>query len=108
MLQAWVSPPVQAWLGNCLPELRDWKAQQIAMLQALGWQVLPSEANYFCAKPPHALDLAALRARHGIKLRDCAPFGLPGWVRLGVLAPESQAAFQLALIDLACPSAVHF
>lgn len=97
MLQAWVSPSVQAWLENGLPELRDWKARQIATLQALGWQVLPSEANYFCAKPPQVLDLAALRARHGIKLRDCASFGLPGWVRLGVLAPDAQDALSLAL-----------
>jgi histidinol-phosphate aminotransferase len=30
--------------------------------------------------------LATLRAQ-GIKLRDATSFGLPGWVRLGVLPP---------------------
>ena len=39
--------------------------------------------------------LHALRAQ-GIKLRDCASFGLPGVVRLGVLAPESQDALRQA------------
>jgi histidinol-phosphate aminotransferase len=33
--------------------------------------------------------LKQLRAE-GIKLRDCASFGLPGHVRLGVLPPTSQ------------------
>ena len=36
-----------------------------------------------------------LRAQ-GIKLRDCASFGLPGTVRLGVLPPASQAALERA------------
>ena len=90
LLQAWVRPEVQAWLLVCLPTLRDWKARQIDMLQNLGWTCLPSEANFFCAQPPQPLDLSALRAAHGIKLRDCASFGLPGWLRLGVLGPQAQ------------------
>jgi histidinol-phosphate aminotransferase len=32
----------------------------------------------------------------GIKLRDCASFGLPGHVRLGVLPPQSQQALKEA------------
>lgn len=100
MLQAWVSPQVQAWLAQTLPVLRAWKARQVAMLQALGWQVQPSEANFFCARPPQPLDLPALRVMHGIKLRDAASFGLPGWLRLGVLAPQSQDALQVALRQL--------
>lgn len=97
LLQAWVQPEVQAWLLACLPTLRDWKARQIDMLKNLGWTCLPSEANFFCAQPPQPLDLAALRAAHGIKLRDCASFGLPGWVRLGVLGPQAQALLACGL-----------
>ena len=97
MLQAWVQPEVQAWLAACVPVLRGWKARQMAMLGDLGWQVQPSDANFFCAKPPHPLDLAALRAAHGIKLRDATSFGLPGWVRLGVLPPQAQDALAQAL-----------
>ncbi len=36
----------------------------------------------------------ALRAQ-GIKLRDCASFGLAGHVRLGVLAPDAQRTLAL-------------
>ncbi|WP_180127917.1 aminotransferase class I/II-fold pyridoxal phosphate-dependent enzyme [Rhodoferax sp. BLA1] len=91
LLQAWVMPEVQAWLADSLTRLRDWKARQIDLLQQLGWQVAPSEANYFCARPPVPMDLATLR-QHGIKLRDATSFGLPGWYRLGVLAPQAQDA----------------
>jgi histidinol-phosphate aminotransferase len=97
MLQAWVQPEVQAWLAACVPVLRGWKARQIAMLGDLGWQVQPSEANFFCAKPPQPFDLAALRAAYGIKLRDATSFGLPGWVRFGVLPPGSQEALKQSL-----------
>lgn len=97
MLQAWVQPEVQAWLAACVPVLRGWKARQMAMLGDLGWQVQPSDANFFCAKPPHPLDLAALRAAHGIKLRDATSFGLPGCVRVGVLPPQAHDALAQAL-----------
>jgi histidinol-phosphate aminotransferase len=99
LLQAWVQPATQQWLAGCLPRLREWKDRQIALCTALGWQVQPgSQANYFCARPPVAdlpALLHALRAQ-GIKLRDCASFGLPGVVRLGVLAPEVQDALRQA------------
>ena len=89
---------MQQWLQGSLRTLREWKAQQQALCESLGWTVWPgSLANYFVAKPalpgPAQLPLAleGLRAQ-GVKLRDCASFGLPGHVRLGVLAPPSQQA----------------
>jgi len=103
MLQAWVTPEVQAWLAQSLTLLRDWKARQINLLQQLGWQVAPSEANYFCAQPPQPINLTALR-QHGIKLRDASSFGLPGWYRLGVLPPQAQEALAAALQNLTTPS----
>jgi histidinol-phosphate aminotransferase len=105
LLQAWVTPEVQAWLVHSLTLLRDWKTRQIDLLQSLGWQVAPSEANYFCARPSQAIDLASLRQNHGIKLRDASSFGLPGWYRLGVLGPQAQDALASALQNLTTPSA---
>ena len=68
MLQAWVQPGVQAWLAHSLHTLRDWKARQITLLQTLGWHCLPSDANFFCARPPAMDALVPLRLA-GIKLR---------------------------------------
>lgn len=96
MLQAWVEPDVQAWLAESLHTLKVWKTRQIAMLQALGWNCLPSDTPFFCALPGQALDLNGLRAG-GIKLRDTASFGLPGHVRVSVQPPVAQDALKLAL-----------
>ncbi|WCM91813.1 aminotransferase class I/II-fold pyridoxal phosphate-dependent enzyme [Acidovorax sp. NCPPB 2350] len=99
MLAAWVEPATQRWLAVTLPTLRTWKAAQQALCADMGWAVRPgSAANYFVARPPVAdlpRLLAALR-EEGVKLRDCASFGLPGWVRLGVLGPQGRAALAQA------------
>lgn len=108
MLHAWTQPEVQAWLAESLQVLRVWKARQMALLDGLGWHCQPSDANFFCAQPtlPDGMDLpqwlAALRAQ-GIKLRDTASFGLPGWVRLAVLEPAAQDALMRALPRCARP-----
>ncbi|GAA6119983.1 aminotransferase class I/II-fold pyridoxal phosphate-dependent enzyme [Acidovorax sp. FG27] len=111
LLQAWTEPATQQWLSASLGTLRDWKAAQIDLCTALGWPVQPgSLANYFTARLPQALaadmpaTLAALRAQ-GIKLRDCASFGLPGQVRLGVLGPDAQAALGGAVLAADLPAA---
>lgn len=96
LLEAWVQPSVQAWLACSLGTLTQWKARQIAMLEALGWTCLPSDANFFCALPisnDRQTDVQTLR-HSGIKLRDTASFGLPGHLRLGVLSPAAQDALR--------------
>ena len=110
LLQAWVQADLQAWLAQTLHTLRLWKAQQIDVLTNLGWTCLPSDANFFCARPVRgavgetdvvawADTLGQLR-RMGIKLRDTASFGLPGHARLGVLPPAAQEELRLALIHI--------
>ncbi|MDA8520083.1 aminotransferase class I/II-fold pyridoxal phosphate-dependent enzyme [Acidovorax sp. NCPPB 4044] len=99
MLSAWVAPDVQRWLAGTLDTLRAWKAAQQALCADMGWEVGPgSAANYFVAQPPVPDLESRLRALRdeGVKLRDCASFGLPGWVRLGVLGPASGQALQRA------------
>jgi histidinol-phosphate aminotransferase len=96
MLQAWVQVDAQHWLAQCREQLAEWKAAQITLLGELGWVCLPSEANYFCARTLHALDVPVLRAQ-GIKLRDTESLGLPGHWRLGALPPAAQEALQAAL-----------
>ncbi|MBC7608326.1 MAG: aminotransferase class I/II-fold pyridoxal phosphate-dependent enzyme [Polaromonas sp.] len=100
MLQAWVQPDAQSWLAGSLDTLRDWKAQQLALCESFGWTVLSGDANYFvCRSGQGAEALNELRI-HGIKLRDCASFGLPGHVRLSVQPPAAQEALATAWQDL--------
>jgi histidinol-phosphate aminotransferase len=104
LLHAWAWPQVQDWLCASLETLRTWKPRQQTMLAELGWTCLPSDANFFCARPYAdadtaqqrlAANLQVLRA-NGIKLRDCASFGLPGHVRVSVQAPVAQDALAAA------------
>lgn len=106
LLDSWATPATQRWLAGCLPVLRNWKAQQLALCCALGWAVLPgSQANYFCAQLPWAAHLPDVPSvvRHlraqGVQLRDGTSFGLSGVVRLGVLPPAAQAALRRAWLQ---------
>ena len=100
MLQAWTQPDTQAWLAASLNTLRDWKVRQLALCNSLDWAVLPSDANFFvCRFEQGAAALSGLRA-HGIKLRDCASFGLPGHVRLSAQSPVAQNALETAWRDV--------
>ena len=97
MLQTWTQPATQSWLASSLDTLRGWKSKQMAMCDSLGWTVLPSPANFFvCQTGLEPAAITDLRA-HGIKLRDCASFGLPGHVRLSVQPPAAQDALRAAL-----------
>lgn len=112
LLQCWVQPEVQSWLTQSRVTLTQWKARQINLLEGLGWTCLPSDTNFFCARPlGDATDgdpgpnpdlslefgaaLAGLR-QQGIKLRDATSFGLPGQVRVSVQPPVAQDALARA------------
>nr|WP_316640954.1 aminotransferase class I/II-fold pyridoxal phosphate-dependent enzyme [uncultured Roseateles sp.] len=83
-------PEIQAWLEDSRAQLRLWAAEQRALLASLSWQQRDSCTPFWLARPQCALpdDLR----RSGIKLRDAASFGLPGWVRIATLPPLSQKA----------------
>lgn len=57
--------------------------------EALGLECLPSDANFILVKVG---DAAAVRqrllARHRISVRDCASFGLPEYMRVGIRKTE--------------------
>jgi len=102
MLNSWAQANTQRWVVQSLETLRGWKRHQADALQRAGWEVMPSDANFFCARPQDAQDVPALLQRlrtHGIKLRDASSFGLPAWVRLGVLPPEAVAALLNAVSE---------
>jgi histidinol-phosphate aminotransferase len=101
MLQALPLPETQAGLAEARPVLAAWAAAQRRMLDGFGWQQRESVTPFWLARPPWPDDqlprrLARLRGQ-GIKLRDAASFGLPGWLRLSAQPPASQRALADAL-----------
>jgi histidinol-phosphate aminotransferase len=99
MLLAWCEPAVRQWLAESRERLRAWKERQLILCESLGWTCLPGHANFLVARVASAANLTGVSVRlrgHGIKLRDCASFGLPGHVRLSVQSPAAQDALRHA------------
>lgn len=64
--------------------LLDDRRALAADLSRLGVAVCPSTTTFLLARVPQVVALRArLLARHRILVRDCASFGLPGFMRLG-------------------------
>ena len=74
-----------AHVRNGIAEVRRAKRLLAHELAALGLECLPSDANFILVKVG---DAAAIRqrliARHHIIVRDCASFGLPEYMRIGI------------------------
>ncbi|MET4576562.1 aminotransferase class I/II-fold pyridoxal phosphate-dependent enzyme [Ottowia thiooxydans] len=106
LLESWATVDAHQWLSECREQLKLWKARQISLLRAAGWSVSPSDANFFVIARSGGMQaetgfdmkscLEALRMR-GIKLRDCASFGLPHHMRVAVASPAVQDELMLAL-----------
>lgn len=106
--QPWnVSLPAQAagvaalrqtdWTARARAFLPDARARMARAMEALGFCVCPSEANYLLFSAPVGLD-AALR-REKIAIRNCDNYpGLgPGWYRAAVRLPEENEMLLAAL-----------
>jgi histidinol-phosphate aminotransferase len=112
LLGSWVQNDVQSWLAQSRVTLAQWKSRQISLLEGLGWTCLPSETNFFCARPLGNAPAAALAPvldalrTHGVKLRDATSFGLPGQVRVSVQPPVAQDALARAWAQLKEPKGV--
>lgn len=108
MLRGWCAPETRVWLEHSRAVLREWKANQLGVITAMGWTHQPSEANYVLVRPSWpgeqspATIMAQWRETHGVKVRDATSFGWPGWVRLGVRSPVSTRSLQLAAQATVC------
>ena len=100
LLEAWTDAETQRWVTNSLASLRAWKLQQLALCERLGWICQPSVTPFYLVSWPGSDNMAARAAclqawrAHGLKLRDAASMGGPGWLRMSVQRPEAQAALQ--------------
>jgi histidinol-phosphate aminotransferase len=104
LLMHWHDAATLDWLAESRAQLRVWSAQQRALLEGLGWRQLGSCTPFWLAQPPPQ-SIEGLRG-HGIKLRDAASFGLPGWVRIATLTPPAQQALLKALMTLTAQTAL--
>ncbi|MEY2935400.1 MAG: hypothetical protein RL033_6149 [Pseudomonadota bacterium] len=73
--------------------------RQLALqLAELGIETLPSQVNFLLARVPQVSALRGrLLARHQILVRDCASFGLPGFMRLAARPATDRARLLQAL-----------
>jgi histidinol-phosphate aminotransferase len=96
VLDAWPAAETRAWLQQSLLTLTRWKQAQHDALDGLGWHQQMSVVPFWLAQPREQGDALQARLQHlrggGIKLRDAASFGLPGWLRVSVQPLPSQRA----------------
>ena len=95
MLEAWCLPAVRQWVDASLPMLGAWRDELVRQLIARGFEARRSTTPFFCVRPPGPDPAALLADRlrvHGVKVRDAASFGLPGWWRLSAQPPAAMAA----------------
>lgn len=86
-----------AWVARARAMLPGERAFLTEGMQALGFTVCPSEANYLLFRAPVGLDTALLREK--IAVRSCAddPGLGPGWFRIAVRLHEENEALLNAM-----------
>jgi histidinol-phosphate aminotransferase len=71
-------------LENSRKEIGKAKKYLVDGLGRLGFEVVPSEANFFLFRVERAAEFRSALLKKGIMVRDCASFGLKDYVRIGV------------------------
>lgn len=97
MIETWTEPATQRWLAGARLTLGEWMSGLRVALDELGFQALPTVANFLCVRPPAGAPDAATLRRHGVAVRDTTSFGLPGHWRLSAQPPAAVAALRAAL-----------
>ena len=94
------APHEQEFVASSRHALLDGTAHLQAQCSALGLRALPSTTPFFLCQVQQQ-DAQRLRhqllSQHHILVRDCASFGLPGYIRIGTRKPEANARLVQAL-----------
>jgi histidinol-phosphate/aromatic aminotransferase/cobyric acid decarboxylase-like protein len=69
-------------LTETLAKLRNEKENLVSGLKKLGYEPIPSRANYFLLRVRNGDQFRAELLTHRILVRDCASFGLPSYIRI--------------------------
>jgi len=92
----------EAFVAASRARLLDECATLAAAIAALGFRILPSTVPFFLVE---VADAAALRRRllagHGILVRDCTSFGMPGHVRIAARGGRAAQRIVAAFADCA-------
>lgn len=72
------------YLEECRKHIGTAKAFLLRELERLGLETVPSAASFFLVKVGNAAQFRRRLLRQGFLVRDCASFGLPEYIRLGV------------------------
>ena len=79
------------YLEQTKEKIKEAKRYLIGEFSRLGFQLLPSDTNYFLMKVGDASTFRSALLKHGILVRDCKSFGLPEYIRVGTRTmPECQ------------------
>lgn len=88
-------------LNRCMAALGRSKKELVAGLQALGLEPVPSDTHFFLVPVKNAAAWRGALLRQGVLVRDCASFGLPGYVRIAARRPEENTRLLAAVQSLA-------
>jgi histidinol-phosphate aminotransferase len=73
---------------------RDGKKQLAFRLEKMGCEILPSQGNFLCFRPPcPAAVLSEHLFQQGVIVRPLARFGLEHWMRVTIGTPDQNAHF---------------
>lgn len=89
----------QCHLRQTLAALRAGQARLVKNLQAVGFAPLTTAVNYFLLPVETGEALRRWLWGRGLLVRDCASFGLPGFVRIATRRPDENEKLNEALTE---------
>ena len=89
-----------AHLDNNLAKLAQAKQELIAALHDRGFNIFPTNVQFFLMKVGNGARLRTELRSRGILVRDCTSFGLPDYIRIATLRPEENARLLAALDEV--------
>ena len=84
-----LQPEVIAWREQTLAQLQGDAAVLWTDLSGLGMTILPTTTTFALAAVEDAALFRRWLLQDGLLVRDCASFGLPGYIRIAANRPEA-------------------
>jgi L-threonine-O-3-phosphate decarboxylase len=97
----------QAHLTRSLAQLTAARSALIQGLQAMNVALLPSTTHFFLLQVQDATALRRALLQHGILVRDCTSFGLPGYIRIATRLPAENDRLLSALARVPLSTTSH-